>query len=109
MSTRDNHVVVDLSRCESNESPWGNLASHGGSVRVGLLTLVSVMVNLRDYLKSVWCATGHKNQNHGRLCSADRVRSDSKAEREKINYDEVQKASSVWVLSNSSRRPTMEL
>ena len=39
--------------------PLGNLASHDGSVRIRLLTLVSVMVNLRDYLKSMWCATRH--------------------------------------------------
>ena len=39
--------------------PLGNLASHDGSVQIRLLTLVSVMVNLCDYLKSVWCTTSH--------------------------------------------------
>ena len=39
--------------------PLGNLASRHSSVQIGLLTLVSVMVNLSDYLKSVWWATSY--------------------------------------------------
>ena len=47
--------------------PLRNLASGDGSVRIGLLTLVSVMVNLRDNLKSVWCATSEIYRKSCRL------------------------------------------
>ena len=71
--------------------PLGNLASRDVSVRIGLLTLVSVMVNLRDNLKSVWCASSRIYRIMAHFAAQIEVLSNGEAEREKItNYDEVQ-------------------
>ena len=71
--------------------PLKNLASGDGSVRIGLLTLVPVVVNLRDNLKSVWCATSEIYRKSCRLMQDYAARNRSEAERQKVtNYDEVQ-------------------